>query len=248
MKVYDSHVHLKHGDAAHTEYTPEAIIETMDGAGIEKSVVFAMSTTTRRSIEMALEAVRRFPDRLVPYAYALPSYERGVLSEIEEAVRQHGFRGIKVHAGECTLADYVADPVFELAAELGVPCLVDFCGNLAAADRIAGAFPGTSLIVAHMGRYLCEDAAFLQRCIELAERHPNVLLDISGVIVSEMVSEAVRRIGSGRVLFGTDGPHEEPDTVTFARAPIEKVLGLDLTDSQREDILWRALARLLRLD
>lgn len=49
--------------------------------GIDKSVVFAMSTTTRCSIEMALEAVRKYPDRLIPFVYALPSYERVELEE-----------------------------------------------------------------------------------------------------------------------------------------------------------------------
>jgi len=51
--IIDSHVHLKHGDAQRTEYSAEAIVRTMDAVGIDQSIVFAMSTTTRRSIEMA---------------------------------------------------------------------------------------------------------------------------------------------------------------------------------------------------
>ena len=47
----DSHVHLKHGDAAKTEYSAEVIVDVMNRAGIDKSIVFAMSTTTRRSPE-----------------------------------------------------------------------------------------------------------------------------------------------------------------------------------------------------
>ena len=63
--ICDSHCHLKHGDAEGTEYSPKAIVEMMDAAGIEKAVVFAMSTTTKRSVEMAEDAVREFPDRLI---------------------------------------------------------------------------------------------------------------------------------------------------------------------------------------
>ena len=54
--IIDSHVHLKHGNAERTEYRPEEIVESMDQAGVGKSVVFAMCTTTPRSIEMAREA------------------------------------------------------------------------------------------------------------------------------------------------------------------------------------------------
>jgi hypothetical protein len=83
MVIYDSHVHLKHGDVAATEYSAEAIIQTMDAAGIEKSVVFAMSTTTRRSIEMAQEAIARFPGRLIPLSGRCcarrPSRKRGII-------------------------------------------------------------------------------------------------------------------------------------------------------------------------
>ncbi|MBS7610501.1 hypothetical protein KEJ19_08140 [Candidatus Bathyarchaeota archaeon] len=65
--IVDSHVHLKHGDVNRTEYRAETIVYTMDTVGIDVSVVFAMGTSTNRSIEMALEAHRRFPDRLIPY-------------------------------------------------------------------------------------------------------------------------------------------------------------------------------------
>ena len=59
--IIDSHVHLKHGDAQKTEYSAETIVETMDAVGIDKSIVFAMSTTASRSIEMAKEAIGKFP-------------------------------------------------------------------------------------------------------------------------------------------------------------------------------------------
>lgn len=51
------HVHPKHGNASATEYPAATIIHVMDTVGIDRSVVFAMSTDTRRAIEMAAEAV-----------------------------------------------------------------------------------------------------------------------------------------------------------------------------------------------
>ena len=193
--ICDSHVHLKHGDAAGTEYTAEEIVRAMDGAGIDVSVVFAMSTTTRRSIQMAEAARDAYPDRLTPYAYALPHYEHAVVDELDRALSQRGSRGIKLHAGECTLAGYVSDPVFELAARHGVPCLVDFAGNWEACGRIAGRFPGTTLIAAHLGKYHCTQPELMDRFIALAERHGNLYLDVSGVLLPWKIQEAVMRAG-----------------------------------------------------
>ncbi|MGD9496718.1 MAG: amidohydrolase family protein [Armatimonadota bacterium] len=245
--IIDSHVHLKHGDAAGTEYTSDQIVEVMDAAGIDRSVVFAMSTTTRRSIEMARAAVERFPDRLIPYAYALPSYERPVLDELREAIEELGLCGIKLHIGECRLREYIADPVFTLAGELGVPCLIDLGGDLATAERIAADFPRTKLIYAHLGRYLCTDVKLIQSFIAVAERYPNVWLDASGVVVDWTIAEAVRRIGADRVLFGTDGPHAWPTLVDMARNAIRQIETLDISEDEKAMVLGGSIAALLGL-
>ena len=247
MFVLDSHVHLKHGDAAGTEYAPETIVAAMNAAGIDRSVVFAMSTTTRRSVEMADAAVRAFPGRLIPYVYALPSFERPALAEIDEAISERGFRGIKIHSGECKLAPYIIDPVLEVAAEHGVPCLVDFRGDCAAPERMAAAFPKTTIIVAHLGKYLCEDSELIDRFIHIAEAHDNIILDASGVVLPRKIREAVRRVGSARVVFGTDGPHEQPDAAAFARKELGKILALDLTEAEKADVLGNSIARLLKV-
>ncbi len=245
--IIDSHVHLKHGDAAGTEYSPEQIVEVMDAAGIDRSVVFAMSTTTRRSIEMARDAVEHFPDRLIPYVYALPSYERPVIDELRAAIAGLGFRGIKLHIGECRLREYIADPVFALAGELDVPCLIDLGGDLATAERIAATFPQTKLIYAHFGRYLCTDPTLIRSFISLAERHPNVWLDASGVVLDWTVAEAVQRVGAARVIFGTDGPHPAPTLVDMARHAIRQIEMLEISGDEKAMVLGGGIAALLGL-
>ncbi|MCD6289199.1 MAG: amidohydrolase [Anaerolineae bacterium] len=243
--IIDSHVHLKHGDRLRTEYTAEAIVQVMDEVGIDKSVVFAMSTTTQHSIEMAQEAVEQFPDRLIPYVYALPSYEYPALERIEWAISELGFKGIKIHLGECSLAEYVIDPVIDLAGRLKAPCLIDCMGRYDMIERMAKAFPDTKLIIAHMGRYLCTDESLIDRFIDLAQANPNIFLDVSGVVISWKIQDAVRRLGAGRVIFGTDGPHKKPDLATYARLELAKVKMLDLNPADEEMVLGGAIARLL---
>ncbi|MGQ9515235.1 MAG: amidohydrolase family protein [Thermoproteota archaeon] len=243
--VVDSHVHLKHGDAKRTEFGADVIVEAMDVAGIDRSIVFAMSTTTHRSIEMARDAVSKFGDRLIPYVYALPSYERPVLKEIDRALSEFGFKGIKIHAGECTLAEYVIDPVIELAGEHGVPCLIDCLGNLDAVSFMAEKFPRTNIIIAHFGMYLCRDGTLIDRFIELATEHRNLFLDTSGVVLSEKIVKAVQMIGQDRIIFGTDGPAMAPDIASFSKRELRKIMDLKLEKEALRAILSENILRLI---
>ncbi len=244
--IIDSHVHLKHGDTAGTEYSADEIIEVMDATGIDRSVVFAMKTTTRRSVEMATAAVGEYPDRLIPYVYALPHYDRPVLPEIKDAL-EGGFRGIKMHVGECRIRPHTSDPVFDLAGELGAPVLIDLAGDLGTAQRLARDFLDTKLIIAHLGRYKCTDEALIADFIAVAENHANVWLDASGVVMTHMIGGAVRRVGAERVLFGTDGPHPKPDLATFARYAIRQIEMLEISDEEKRMVLGGSARELLGL-
>jgi hypothetical protein len=245
--ILDSHVHLKHGDAHGTEYSAGQIVEVMDRAGIDRSVVFAMQTTTRRSIEMADAAVGQFPDRLIPYVYALPSYDRPVLEELHGALEDGRFRGIKMHVGECRIRQHISDPVFDLAAAMDVPVLMDLAGDLGTAKRLARDFPETKLIIAHLGRYKCTDESLIDDFIGVAEGHENVWLDASGVVMTYTIAEAVNRVGAEKVLFGTDGPHPKPDLVSYARYAIRQIEVLSISDEEREMVLGGSAERLVRL-
>jgi uncharacterized protein len=247
VPVIDAHVHLKHGDYEGTEYSPEVIVKTMDAVGIDKSVVFAMLTSTRRFIEMASEAARKFPDRLIPFAYALPNYERPVLPELREALAGGLFRGLKLHAWESQLGPHIVDPVMALAGDCGVPCLIDFNGYAPSAERLACDFPRTNLIIAHMGRYLTTDERLIDRFIDIAERHPNVYLDLNGVVTLWKIKDAVKRIGSHRLIWGSDGPHEAPDTAGYLQVELDKIRALRLSDEDTANVLCGTISRLCRL-
>lgn len=244
--IIDSHCHLKHGDVPGTEYSAGEIVRVMDEAGIDRSVVFAMQTTTRRSIEMATAAAAQYPDRLIPYVYALPHYERPVLPELQDAI-EGGFFGIKMHVGECRIKEHVSDPVFDLAAAMDAPVLMDLAGDLGTARRLARDFPDTKLIFAHLGQYRCTVEALIEDFISVVSAHDNVWLDASGVVLTHMIGEAVERVGADRVLFGVDGPYPRPDEVTAARYAIRQIEMLEIAESDKEMVLGGAAQRLLEL-
>jgi predicted TIM-barrel fold metal-dependent hydrolase len=139
------------------------------------------------------------------------------------------------------------DPVLRLAGQRRVPCLIDVGGNLTAVERMAQTFPGTRLIVAHMGRYLSSDKKLIDRFIDLAGRFDNVFLDVSGVVLVEKIAEAVRRLGSARILWGTDGPHGALETITFAREELDKLRRLNVDEEAKKNLLGRNILNLLNL-
>ena len=245
--ICDSHCHLKHGNKERTEYEPEAIVHIMDEVGIDKSVVFAMCVSSTDATGFAQRAAEAYPDRLIPYAYAIPHIAERALDAVEHALSELHFRGVKLHAGETRLADYVIDPLFELAAKYGVPVLVDLGGNEESARRIASSFPHTTIILAHFGRYLCTDHALLSRFIGLAEDNDNVVLDTSGVVFPWIITDAVKKVGSDRMVFGIDGPHPYPTPETYARDEVQKIQRLPVSTSDKENILWNTIARVLSL-
>ena len=101
--------------------------------------------------------------------------------------------------------------------------------------------------MAHLGLYLATDVRVIDSFIAMAERHANVLLDVSGVVQSWKIREAVQRIGSSRIVWGTDGPHPCPDTATFARDELARVRALGLAPADEQAVLGGTIARLLGL-
>ncbi len=245
--IIDSHVHLKHGDAAGTEYHPAQIVESMDEAGVARSVVFAINTTTERSIAMARQAVEQFPERLIPYANVEPSYDPSAVELIAAAIERLGFRGMKIHLGYGVPGLQAVGPFLELAADKDVPCVIDCVGRGDVMQQWAEAFPRTNLIIAHLGRYLCEDEALVDSFIELAATHEHVFLDVSGVVLIHKIKDAVRKAGATKVLFGSDGPYPRPDLAGFVRGEIAKVRAAGLSPEQEAAVLGGNAARLLRL-
>lgn len=155
-----------------------------------------------------------------------------------------GIKGLKMDL-ECDLVPYIVDPVLDLAGRLGVPCLVRLAGRFGLAESLAKRFPNTKLIIAHFGQYLCVNDRLLARFIELAEACPNVYLDISGVVLLAKITEAVQRIGAERVIWGTDGPLEHPDTAGFAALELAKVKALHLDPADERMVLGGSISALL---
>ncbi len=183
--VIDSHVHLYAGE---DDYVDRLVAEARR-LGIDKLCVSGLGRMFNMlENEAVLAAMRRYPEVIVGYVFIRLGVDG---PEKVEWAREQGFRGVKF---TCPLADYdhpAYFPVYEKAAQLGMPAL--FHTGIVTApgarpddgissarmrpillDGVAKAFPQWPIVMAHLGMPWYAEAA------EMARLNANVYVDISG--------------------------------------------------------------------
>ncbi len=201
--VIDAHNHVGTRPGAHQDGA--GLVAKMDAAGVDRAVMFPFveGNFTNDAVKAAHDA---FPDRLIPYCAVNP-WQPDAVAEVRRCVTEWGFKGLKLHP---TLNGYhlsdpvLVDPLFEEADGLGIPVIVHGASDLLNAPpefaAMARRFPRVKLLMAHMGFFWSVDQA-----IEYARHLPNLYLETSRAPIFE-ITTAVRELGAGRVIWGTDSP------------------------------------------
>ena len=165
-------------------------------------------------------------------------------AEIERCFANPVFKGVKLEIS-CNCRSPHMDPIMHELQMRNKP-LLQHCwykseglrpGESDPADvaYLARRFPNVRIIMAH----LCGCG---YRGIEEIADCPNVWVDTSGGQPEYGFLEyAVKRIGAERILFGSDAPGRD------ICCQLTKVFEADITDSQKEMILWRNTKELLQL-
>lgn len=205
-------------------------------AGISRTVVFPVFHSNYEEANRQLAGiVRKSQGRLIGFASIDPRRDRGRIRHLVGlAVRDYGFRGLKVH-GHIAFA---TREVFDTVRAFCIPLLYDVAGRMEVIDMVAPLYPDVSIIVPHLGSF-GDDWRAQQRMVEQLVRYPNVYADSSGVRRFDYLVECVRRAGAVKLLFGSDGPWLHPG-VELAKI---KALGLRKADERR--ITGENLMRLL---
>lgn len=245
MYFFDGHAHLKPVPGASDKY-----LQTMDAYEIKRAVVVVGGTVTPEQLAANMtnhegidvdannHALKLQTDaskgRLIPFFFANPW--RG-----PEAYRSQGrgFAGLKlgpvVHG--VALNDPKTFALIRVAAFLNHPvylhCLSRPGFGVADLVGLAKEFPNVTFILGHAGIGNCDFHA-----VELVAPFSNILFETSGGF-SSVIQAASRRLGSNRVLFGTEYPLQHP------AIEIEKILCLDLTESERQAIAYQNMATLI---
>src|SRR5512140_1023337 len=236
------------------------LLKAMDAEGIERAAlinsvapeVMGLTDVVNPWIASYVDGHR---DRLVPVGGIHPRHSKDVAGDVSKLIDVYRLGAIKLHPPHMEMAanayrnecPALAD-VYRLAGEAKRPVLIHtgtsiFPGarNVYAdpmpCDDVAVDFPGTTLVLCHAGRPLAYDTAFF-----LARRHPNVLLDISGIPPRKLL-DVLPRIAeiADRVLWGTDWPSKG---VLTMRRNVEDFLALPLPDAVKRKILFDNAAAL----
>lgn len=209
--------------------TGDLLIQDMDAAGIDKSIVFVLDFALHGGVDdnvslaqryaLFHQAVQRHPERLVLFGGIDPR-RPDAAPFIERAVREFGIKGVKIWPPAGCPPDAAACyRVYEKCAQLKLPVVIHtgqeicpLCSSTCRpilADQPASDFPEVTFILAHAGMAWWEEAA------EIAWHHPNVYLDIAYwqakyLRSPERFANDLRGLlstaGRGRVFFGSDWP------------------------------------------
>jgi len=208
-----------------------AYISDMNDAGIDKSVVLGFNISRIDSTWVPVDYIAKFlqrDDRLLGFYGGLPVDSRNRfnardLKEFEEAVLEKGIKGLKLAP---TYAHFYPNdrrvyPFYYMAAELGVPVLINMGSTMATfamydagrpghIDDVAQDFPDLKISIAQFAYPWAEETLGLMR------KNPNVYTDISAlcerptVLAWNLVLAKEYAMTNDRVMFGTDYPHCNP--------------------------------------
>ncbi len=238
--------------------TVEAMLTSMDAAGVERSVVCGWPwkdpELCREHNDFLAEACRQNPDRLSWLAIVNPAHP-SASAEIKRCVDQGA-----VGVGELNAdaQDFTWDhpeplmPVVEACVSLDIPVLMH-CSEpvghpypgkgTATPERILtflSAAPDLSVIAAHWGGGL----PFYELMPEVANLTRNVIYDsaASTYLYGFDVFPVVERlVGADRILFASDYP------VLKQRPFLRKVRDSGITDAAAEQVLRKNAQRVFRL-
>jgi uncharacterized protein len=249
--VIDFHVHQPAATAdGSLPYTAREYAAFATELGVERSVTFTFDGL-RHPGAAANDSLAQFiadgDGHYVGFATVDPN-DPGAASEIARCVRDHGFRGIKLHPWVQAFSAHTPglDPVSEAAAELGIPILFHdgtppFTAPLQFA-ALARRHPRATVVLGHGGLH-----DHWREALVAVQSTPNVHVCLCATPAYAM-REIIARCPLERILFGTDGglvPRARQQYVTLRLRQLDH---LGLTDLQRTAILHDNPRRLLGED
>lgn len=244
------------------------LIGTVDTAGITD---VSGPASPEKCNDYIAAIVRSDPDRFIGFGSVNPNYRgpKAAVAELERSVRELGLSGVKLYPmyQDWSPADPILGfPLYEKAAELGIPVMIHQAGSTridarmeyarpALLDAIGRHFRDLRVIIAHCGIPWMDEALFM------LTKHPNFYTEISYYIASATEEELFRFLIHAeqsfvpleKIFFGTDYPGFLYDPVALmtklrnVNAHAERVGVEPIPESKLDGIAGDNFARVLGL-
>lgn len=229
--------------------TAEELVASMDQSGVDISVVLNIGWASHelcvRTNDYILEAISRYPHRLIGFCTVQPKMGEAALAEIERCAKQ-GIKGIGEMRSDIQGFDLgdrdLLSPLVEIALKYGLLFLThtsEPVGHLypgkgrITPDKLfsfISLFPQLRVICAHWGGGL----PFYALMPEVALVLTNTFFDTAATFFlyrPQIFEQVIKLVGTERILFGSDYPLESP-----AR-PIREINRLELPAEVKAKIL-----------
>ncbi len=218
--IIDGDTHLSPYHEYATNTSAEQMLRCMDAAHVDRALCWAHRPYSRNRLDeverYVYEATQRHADRLIGYGWVDPMLGKAEANRmLEQCLYEYGFPGVKFNG--CQNEHFCDDeemvlPLLEKIAKAGASVAFHTGGD--APDqthplrvaRIAKRFPEMKVLMVHIG---CGGASYdLSRAaIEAAQACPNIWL-VGSDIRSRALLNAVEKLGTERICFGSDAPFE----------------------------------------
>jgi hypothetical protein len=237
--------------------SPEQFIADMDEAGFEWVFISAVKMGSYRGKGMAndftnqevFEMIKDYPDRLVGMAGYDPTDIMQSVRNMEEAVKDYGFKGVYAHllGWDMRPDDRRMYPCYAKCIELDIPFSMQTGHSLELMpseggrpihiDKVALDFPELNFIASHAGWPWCEEL------VAMASKHPNIFIDISAHLpkyLDPAIVQFMNTRGKGKVLFGTNA-------FGLKRCK-DMFMEMALKDETKQKVLRQNAVRLFKLE
>lgn len=231
----------------------EAILANMAEAGISQTVLFARPSAyvdLNKANTEVLALGKKYPNQLIPFA---------IFSDNLEEFINHGARGVKIHTWSLRkVSDRTpaGNEVFWRGVEKFLPLINEKKLPIvlhAGPDRaervinISKSYKDLTIVVAHLGADFLPQNQFkpeINQVLETLEKVKgldNVFFDVSVIFDPLIIQSAIQKLGSDRLLFGSDFPASVPTKL------INILKEMKLSDGDLENIFYKNAARILNL-
>ncbi len=235
---------------------PETLINQMDEACIEKSIIYAVDAPIiYSSNEYVYSLCTRYPERLIGFASVDPKSSNAP-EILERAVRNFNLRGLKLHP---PLQNFFPNDkrvfnLYEKALQLNIPVVFHVgttpfgtACRLSQADpilidEVANNFPDLRIMLTHLGTFWHHHAFMV------VEKHENVYIDTSAYLyeIRQILTvDLIDRLGPDKIIFGTDYPSPFCNYVHRMKDFVDCLYSLGLPDDYLQKIFGQNVQSLL---
>jgi predicted TIM-barrel fold metal-dependent hydrolase len=240
--------------------TADELIASMDEAGVDISVILNIGWTTHElcveTNDYIIDAVSRYPQRLVGFCAVQPQSAKAAAAEIERCARV-GIRGVGEMRPDIQLFDLCDEVIMEPLVEVlkahklvlllhaSEPIGHEYPGKGGITPDILYSFivsfPDLTIVCAHWGGGL----PFYALMPEVKKAMGNVYFDSAAspfLYTPEVYSQVIQLVGADRVLFGSDYP------LLAQSRLLKEIKALNLAEETKSLVLAGNALRLLGIE